>query len=78
MGNWILSTMAATYISEILPGIRYKISASRFEYMASGVSSLLGLEGRNLTISSLVGPKNIVITRRGMFQSQGKYEAFRS
>ena len=63
MRNWILSTMAATYIPEILPGIRSRIWASRFESMASGVSSSLSLEWWNLTISSLLGPKDILITR---------------
>ena len=54
--------MAATHISDILPGISSRISASRFKSIASGVSSSLSLARRNLIIPSLAGPKDILVT----------------
>ena len=51
MWDEILNAIAATHISDILPGILSRISAFRLSSMASGVSSLLNLAQRNLTIS---------------------------
>jgi len=47
----------------MLPGIFSRISASRLESMASGVSSSLSLARRNLMISSLVGQIDTLLTR---------------
>ena len=62
MRDWIFCIMAATYISDMLPGIFSRIAASRFSSMASGMSSSLNLARRNLIISSLVRPKYMLVT----------------
>ena len=63
MWGEILGTIAATHISDIFSGILARMSASRLESMAYGVSSSLSLTRRNLMISSLVGLTDIVVTR---------------